>query len=70
MDIDLTLATVLELSAKVMRLRDSGAPDADVADVADDLAEHVSALNGWINSGGDLPAAWRFHQRAAGHMPV
>jgi hypothetical protein len=67
MDPNENLRRQREIAAKIVRLRDAGADDdrddqaslsSAIADLADELAGLVIALNDWIVRGGALPSSW------------
>jgi hypothetical protein len=54
MDPDSTLAALRDL---ISRLRSAATTDTK-ADLADELADTVDDLDGWLTRGGFLPRAW------------
>jgi hypothetical protein len=64
MDPNQNLKQQRELAAQIIRLRDKDAPHDQIADVADELAELVQALDGWLSRGGFLPSEWVKSARA------
>lgn len=59
MDPDLNLATQRALAKRIIRMIDDGESEAFIVAAANDLAEHVEALDQWIARGGFLPKAWK-----------
>jgi hypothetical protein len=68
MDPTANLARQLAIAAEIIGIRDSGEDDGDVdaeidrdeqvADLADELADLVQALDEWMKKGGALPDQW------------
>lgn len=60
MDPDAAYALLRDALATALRLLDDPAVSrSDAVEALDDLASAVDALDGWLCSGGFLPAAWR-----------
>jgi len=58
MDPDAAHKQMVQLAARIIATLDKGSADADVSFDANDLAEAVQALDGWLRKGGFLPKAW------------
>lgn len=55
MDPNATLARIRERAQEILSIRAAG--DEALA-AADELAEHVQAMDEWLSKGGFLPQAW------------
>jgi len=60
MDPNTVLEKLTEMARAIIEERDSDNEEGPIlwADRADEMAELVLALNGWLSAGGFLPRAW------------
>lgn len=58
MDPNAALERILECADMIIVQTDEGASGADIHYDANELAEAVQALHGWLSRGGFLPSQW------------